>query len=56
MYVHRVEAEVEPENFSSSRLLRKLGFSLEGTRRQCEWKNGRFVDLEYYSLLAGELR
>lgn len=56
MSVHRVEAEVEPENIPSRRLLGKLGFQLEGTRRQCEWKNGRFVDLAYYSLLAGELK
>ncbi|MFZ6646763.1 GNAT family N-acetyltransferase [Undibacterium sp. TJN25] len=54
MSLHRVEAEVEPENIASSRLLQKLGFQLEGKRRQCEWKNGRFVDLEYYSLLEGE--
>ncbi|GGC70734.1 GNAT family N-acetyltransferase [Undibacterium terreum] len=56
MHLHRVEAEVEPENTPSSRLLLKLGFQLEGTRRQCEWKNGHFVDLEYYSLLASELK
>ncbi|MES2071759.1 MAG: GNAT family protein [Pseudomonadota bacterium] len=55
MSLHRIEAEVEPDNLPSSRLLRQLGFSLEGKRRQCEWKNGHFVDLEYYSLLAGEL-
>ncbi|MES2104073.1 MAG: GNAT family protein [Pseudomonadota bacterium] len=56
MSVHRVEAEVEPDNLPSSRLLHRLGFQREGRRRQCEWKNGRFVDLEYYSLLADELK
>ncbi|WP_394779855.1 GNAT family N-acetyltransferase [Undibacterium sp.] len=55
MSLHRVEAEVEPENTGSGSLLRKLRFQLEGRRRQCEWKNGRFVDLDYYSLLDGEL-
>lgn len=54
--IHRVEAEVEPENLSSRRLLSKLGFSYEGKRRQCEWRGDHFVDLEYYSMLAGELR
>jgi ribosomal-protein-alanine N-acetyltransferase len=55
MNIHRVEAEVEPENLASSKLLRKLGFSLEGRRRECGWKTDRFVDLEYYSLLSHEL-
>ncbi|CAN5817189.1 GNAT family protein [soil metagenome] len=53
--IYRVEAEVEPANIGSSRLLRKLGFSFEGTRRQCERRGEHFVDLEYYSMLKDEL-
>lgn len=55
MNMHRVEAEVEPGNLASIHLLRKLGFSLEGRRRECEWKGDHFIDFNYYSLLEGEL-
>ena len=56
MRLHRIECEVEPANLASSRLLRALGFSLEGRRRQVAYKNGAFVDMDYYALLAHELR
>jgi ribosomal-protein-alanine N-acetyltransferase len=56
MHVHRVEAEVEPENFASIALLGKLGFQFEGRRRQCEWKNDHYLDLEYHALLKLEFK
>lgn len=52
MNVHRVEAVVEMENTSSSRLLTSSGFTLEGIRRQCEWKNDAFIDLQIWSKLS----
>ena len=52
MQLHRVEAIVEGGNENSSKLLRKLGFDFEGTHRECEIKNGRFIDLDYYALLG----
>jgi ribosomal-protein-alanine N-acetyltransferase len=52
--LHRVEAEVEPQNLASSQLLRKLAFTLDGRRRQCEWREDHFIDLDYYSLLSKE--
>ena len=52
--LHRIEAVVEPENEASSALLRSNGFTYEGTRRECEVKNGEFISLEMYSLLAPE--
>ncbi|HEY1023999.1 MAG TPA: GNAT family protein [Sphingobacteriaceae bacterium] len=51
MNIHRIEAQVETENKNSSRLLTKLGFLYEGTLRDCEIKDGRYISLEYYSLL-----
>ena len=51
MQLHRLEAEVEVENISSSKLLTKLGFEHEGRRRQVSWKRDRFVDLDYYGIL-----
>ena len=50
--LHRIEAIVEGGNEQSGRVLQKLGFTYEGKLRECEIKNGRFIDLHYYSLLA----
>ncbi len=51
MSLHRIEAEVETENTASSVLLRKLGFTLEGIKKECEFINERFVDLETWAKL-----
>lgn len=51
---HRISAEVETENTASSKLLKHLGFTLEGTLRECEKKDGRFISLEIWSLLKEE--
>lgn len=53
--LHRVEAQVEPENEACKRLLTHLHFSYEGTWRDCEMKNGRFISLEHYALLEDKL-
>lgn len=50
--VHRVHADVEPENPASARVLERIGFVFEGTQRDAEYKNGRFLSLHQYSLLA----
>ena len=49
--IHRLEAFVEVENFASSRVLEKCGYQLEGTMRDCEVKNARFISLLIYGLL-----
>ena len=56
MGLHRIEACPLAENAASNRLLRNLGFRLEGTLRQRVQFRGRFIDQLYYSLLEGELR
>ncbi|MET1081137.1 MAG: GNAT family protein [Pseudomonas sp.] len=56
MAVHRVEAVVEPDNRASARVLEKLGFVHEGTRRDCEFKAGGFLSLECYGLLSTDWR
>lgn len=48
----RIGAEVDVGNEASARLLRKLGFSSEGTRRAYEFKDGAPLDLQLFSLLA----
>jgi [ribosomal protein S5]-alanine N-acetyltransferase len=47
--LHRLEAFVEEENAASIALMEKLGFTHEGTMRECEWKFGRFIDLRIYA-------
>jgi ribosomal-protein-alanine N-acetyltransferase len=47
--LHRIEALVETENFLSKNVLIKQGFSLEGTLKGYEVKNGRFISVEVYA-------
>ena len=55
MRLHRIEAIVETGNDRSARLLEKLGFQFEGRHRECEIKDGRFIDLEFYALLESKV-
>lgn len=50
--IHRIEALVEVENKSSCSVAEKAGFTLEGTLRDYECKNGHYISLRLYSLLA----
>lgn len=52
MGLHRVAAEVDVENHASRRLLDRLGFRLEGIRRDYERKHDSFIDLMIYARLA----
>lgn len=54
MGVHRIHADVEPENVASWALLDKVGFQREGTLRDVEFKNGHYLSLHQYSLLADD--
>ena len=56
MAVHRVEAVVEAGNVASCRVLERLGFVHEGTRRECRLRRGRYSSLECYGLLRREWR
>ena len=49
--LHRLEGFVEEGNTASSRLLEKAGFSYEGTMRDCEFKNGKYISLLIYGLI-----
>ncbi|GAA0313965.1 GNAT family protein [Oceanobacillus sp. FSL W7-1281] len=52
--INRIEAKVEPANVNSVKVLKKLGFSFEGTLRQYEKVNKGFVDIQMYSLLKSD--
>jgi [ribosomal protein S5]-alanine N-acetyltransferase len=47
--LHRIEAMVETENKNSKKILTKLGFNYEGTMKDCEVKNDKFISVEIYA-------
>lgn len=49
--LHRMEAFVEEGNGASSKLLERSGFQHEGTMRDGEIKNGKFISLHIYALI-----
>lgn len=51
MSIHRIEALVETENNNSKKVMRYLGFKLEGVMKDCEIKDGQFISLEMYGKL-----
>ena len=52
--LRRIEAEVEPDNVASNKLLLKLGFTREGLLRQRWLGNGQHYDTNIYGLLSHE--
>ncbi len=52
--LHRVEALIEEGNAASIKVAEKSGFVLEGKMRDYEIKDGRFISLLIYSLLASD--
>lgn len=49
--LHRIEGFVETANNNSKKLMKKLGFAHEGTMKDCEIKNGKFISLDIFSIL-----
>lgn len=56
MHLHRIQAETHPQNLASIGLATRLGFRFEGVHREQAYWNGRFHDLNCYSLLENEWR
>ncbi|RYD57890.1 MAG: N-acetyltransferase [Sphingobacteriales bacterium] len=52
LQLHRIEGIVESENEACKKAVEKLGFTYEGTMRECEIKNGRFINLDIYAMFA----
>ncbi len=50
--LHRLEADVDPRNVASTRLLEKLGFVREGVLRERWHVSGEMQDSAIYALLA----
>ena len=55
MGLHRVEADVEPPNAASLKLLERLGFEREGHFRERWWTRGRWTDSVMLGLLTEDL-
>lgn len=49
--LHRIEGLVETENINCKKALEKLDFTHEGTMKDCEVKNGKFISLDIYARL-----
>ena len=56
MAVRRIEAEVDPANVASNRLMQRLGFTREGTLRKRWMAKGGAYDTHFYGCLAEEWR
>lgn len=54
--LHRLEADIDPRNAASIRLIEGLGFQLEGRLRQRWQVTGEVQDSLFYGLLAPEWR
>ncbi len=50
----RIEAQHDPNNPNSGRVMKKCGLKYEGTLRKADWSNKGIVDACMYSLLAEE--
>lgn len=47
--LHRIEGIVETENQNCKNAMAKLDFQHEGTMKECEIKNGKFISLDIYA-------
>lgn len=47
--LHRIEGFVDSENINCKSAMNKLNFQHEGTMRDCEIKDGRFISLDIYA-------
>ncbi len=54
MELHRVEANIDPENKGSRRVVEKLGFAQEAVLRQNWFYDGKFTDSIIYGILNNE--
>lgn len=52
--IHRIEGFVESDNLNCKKAMQKLDFNHEGTMKDCEIKNGKFISLDIYAKLKSE--
>ena len=49
--IHRIEGFVETDNLNCKRAMAKLDFNHEGTMKESEIKNGKFISVDIYARL-----
>lgn len=54
--LNKIEIRCADENNRSRAIPERLGFTYEGTLRQCEWLYDKYVDHAVYSMLASEYK
>lgn len=54
MELHSTEAQIDPDNQRSRRVLERLGFRCDGRIRENFYFDGRYTDTEIFTLLARE--
>ena len=54
--LHSMEANINPANENSRKLLLKIGFSKEAYFRENYFYNGKYLDSEIYSLLEADFK
>lgn len=47
--LHRIEGFVDSDNMNCKKAMEKLAFEHEGTMRDCEIRDGRFISLDIYA-------
>lgn len=52
--LHRIEGFVESDNINCKRAMSKLDFCKEGTMKDCEIKNEKFISLDIYAKLKNQ--
>lgn len=54
--LHRLSAEILTVNLPSIKLFTRLGFQLEGTKREAYFTAGRHLDVAFFGLLSSEFQ
>ncbi|MBW1298399.1 GNAT family N-acetyltransferase, partial [Aquimarina litoralis] len=49
--LHRIEGFVDSENENCKRAMAKLDFNHEGTMKDCEIKDGKYISIDIYAQL-----
>lgn len=52
--LNRIEGYVVHENTKCKKALEKINFTYEGTMRECEFKNGKWISVDIFSVLKSQ--